>query len=628
MLPCSPCKRLCRPAVAVEVFRAIAALLFACMACAGPALAASFDPSIPEPLLLPADNAERATPVPVWHSRYADSPSDQTRPAAAPQHRRQQSRRPRTVSGVKQTAYQYRPVAYRSPQPVVVAQNGPSYAGVAVWGDDAPDAAPGQYVEGDCPSQSCGGECADAGGDCGDCVEGECCPSCDGCDAGDLIEFELPFAGRLWARGEYLLWWTRDASLPPLATTSPAGTARNIAGRLDQPTTTILLGDGNGLSSDARSGARVELGYWLMPCQGLGFEVTYLDLGSQTSQFEADSNNFAILTRPFYNLETGSEGQDAALIAFPSVASGSITVASTNKFQSLEGLLRRHVLQECGRTIDFVGGYRYAYLQGGLLIDETMTSLDRQSPAPFGTTLRTVDQFDTQNRFNGGEVGVIFQQCYRRWSLELLMKLALGSTQSQVAINGSTSITPPGAGTTAYTGGILALPTNIGTYEETKFSLMPELGVTLGCDVTRHLRATVGYTFLYWSNVARPGDQIDTEVNASQFPPGTLTGAARPQFVFHTTDFWRKASTSAWNTASKRHLPHVASGRKCATVSQKQCGAQLAALALLVPSSGTRRRELRAKPLRPSLPPSPRVGRTPVLEACRDRRRLPRPARV
>lgn len=67
---------------------------------------------------------------------------------------------------------------------------------------------------------------------------------------------------------------------------------------------------------------------------------------------------------------------------------------------------------------------------------------------------------------------------------------------------------------------------------------MPELGITLGYDFTCRLRATFGYTFLYWSKVARPGEQIDTELNPSQFPPGTLVGAPHPQFVFHTSDFW------------------------------------------------------------------------------------------
>jgi hypothetical protein len=525
------------------------------MACATPSLGDQFDPSIPAPRLLPADGGDPATPVPVWHSRYGVQSSNQsnnqstaqpTREAAPPQHRHPQPRRTRPASGVKLVAYQSNP--YRTPQPVRVAQNEPSYSGVAVWDDAPPAGSPQPVVEGDGSCQSCGGGMIPGGCGCGDeggcgcgscgCCEGEgCCPSCDCGDGGDFIEFELPFADRLWVRGEYLLWWTRDMSLPPLVTTS-LGTPSNTAGRLDQPTTTILLGNGQGLSSDGRSGARIELGYWLCPCQGLGFEVTYLDLGSQTSQFEADGGNYAVLARPFYNLQTGSEGPDAALVVFPNYAAGSITVSSTNKFQTLEGLLRRHLMQECGRTIDFVGGYRYAYLQDGLAIDENSTSLKDNHYATVGTNFHIVDQFDTQNRFNGGEIGVIFQQRYRRWSFDLSMKLAVGSTQSQVAINGATAITTPQSGTKSYSGGILALPTNIGSYDQTKFSLMPELGATFGFDLTRHLRATAGYTFIYWNNVARPGDQIDTDVNASQFPPHTASGAARPNFAYRTSDFW------------------------------------------------------------------------------------------
>ena len=51
-------------------------------------------------------------------------------------------------------------------------------------------------------------------------------------------------------------------------------------------------------------------------------------------------------------------------------------------------------------------------------------------------------------------------------------------------------------------------------------------------------RWTFGYTFLYWSGVARPGDQIQLDVNPSQFPPPTRTVTARPDFQLHTTDFW------------------------------------------------------------------------------------------
>ena len=112
------------------------------------------------------------------------------------------------------------------------------------------------------------------------------------------------------------------------------------------------------------------------------------------------------------------------------------------------------------------------------------------------------------------------------------MKLALGNTHSRIDINGSTTTA---AGT--FAGGLLALPSNMGVHTSDQFSMVPELGLTLGYDLTCHLRATVGYSFIYWSNVSRPGDQIDLNVSPSQFPPTTQT-ATMPAFVQHTTDFW------------------------------------------------------------------------------------------
>ena len=114
------------------------------------------------------------------------------------------------------------------------------------------------------------------------------------------------------------------------------------------------------------------------------------------------------------------------------------------------------------------------------------------------------------------------------------MKLALGSTHSRVAIDGTTTTTVPGTVPVTYAGGILAQPTNIGVYEQDFFSVMPELGVAVGYDLTCRLRVTCGYTILYWSKVARPGDQIDTELNPSQFPPGRLlVGAASAVRLAH-----------------------------------------------------------------------------------------------
>jgi hypothetical protein len=53
----------------------------------------------------------------------------------------------------------------------------------------------------------------------------------------------------------------------------------------------------------------------------------------------------------------------------------------------------------------------------------------------------------------------------------------------------------------------------------------------------------MGYSFLYWSNVWRAGDQIDRVVDVTQIPnfaPPDVqpTGFARPGVPFRTSDFW------------------------------------------------------------------------------------------
>ena len=117
--------------------------------------------------------------------------------------------------------------------------------------------------------------------------------------------------------------------------------------------------------------------------------------------------------------------------------------------------------------------------------------------------------------------------------METNLKLALGNTHSRVEINGSTT-----TAANTFSGGLLALPSNMGVHNADQFSAIPELGATFGYDLTCHLRATVGYTFIYWGNVSRPGDQIDLDVSPSQFPGPGQTTATKPAFTQHTSYFW------------------------------------------------------------------------------------------
>lgn len=334
---------------------------------------------------------------------------------------------------------------------------------------------------------------------------------------------------RLWVRTEYLLWWTQGFDTPPLVTTSPPGTPQPDAGVLGQSDTSILFGN-TGLNTDARSGGRLTVGYWLTPDRRIGVEANYLGIGKTTDRFQANSTGDPILGRPFLNIQTGQ--QDAHLVAFPGLTDqGSIAARATTAFQSSEVLFRGALADRGCVRLDALLGYRFSRLDDDLFIGESIL-------APGPTTIDLYDLFDTKNTFHGGQLGIVAHVHYFRWSLELLMKVGLGNTRSTVIIDGFTRTAVNGT-TDEDAGGLLAQQTNIGRYVQDNFAVIPELGITLGFDITDHLRATFGYTFIYWSCVARPGDQIDFDLNRSYFPnAGPPTGPARPQFAFVPTDFW------------------------------------------------------------------------------------------
>ena len=230
--------------------------------------------------------------------------------------------------------------------------------------------------------------------------------------------------------------------------------------------------------------------------------------------------------------------QDSVIIAYPGQQTGTLDIRDANELTSVEVLYRQAVLRQCNRELDFLIGYRYGRFNENIAIDQSSNYIATVGQIPVGTVIAASDQFDTRNEFNGAEIGFAARTHYCRWSLELLTKLAVGDTRSRVNISGNTVVTVPGQTPVTYNAGVLALPTNIGDFQRNNFSVIPEFGLALGYDLTCRLKATFGWSFLYWSNVMRPADQIDTNVNPTQLPPGTLRGVPSPAFRPITTDFW------------------------------------------------------------------------------------------
>ena len=179
-----------------------------------------------------------------------------------------------------------------------------------------------------------------------------------------------------------------------------------------------------------------------------------------------------------------------------------------------------------------ITGFRYFGLNDELGVRESLTVTDQSSNLVPGTTINVLDQFDARNNFYGYDIGATASVYRGRWWLETTGRVGIGANDRSVEIFGVSTTTVPGGGESTVPGGLLAQPTNIGRYEDTSFAVLPEANINVGYQLTCHVRAYVGYTFMYLSNAVRAGDAIDPVVNSSQIGGGTLVGDARPVFTF------------------------------------------------------------------------------------------------
>jgi hypothetical protein len=324
------------------------------------------------------------------------------------------------------------------------------------------------------------------------------------------------------------LWTIKNGQTPPLVVGN--GGAILFGGALDY---------------EGLSGARFSAGYWFDPCQCWGVDGSIFFLGERSIHFSdfATATGTALVGRPIVDQNGNIVVQLAGGNIPPQAANGGVAISSKTELWGADVDGVANLCRWCCGRLDAVGGFRYLHLREDVNITENpMFTAGPNANASFVLN----DRFAARNDFYGGQLGLKTEWSWGRWRLDATGKVALGSSHEVVDINGNTLITPPTGAPASFVGGLLAQPTNIGHFSTSRFAVVPEVGVNVGYQLTDHLRAYVGYNFLYWSRVARPGDQIDNRVNTTQLPhlingvptPGMLVGPALPAFTFRETDFW------------------------------------------------------------------------------------------
>jgi|GEM_PF-5876825 hypothetical protein len=336
---------------------------------------------------------------------------------------------------------------------------------------------------------------------------------------------------RWWGEFDTLLWWGRNRELPPLVATAP-GDDLPILGL---PGTEVLYGGPT--APDPQIGLRFDLGRYLGNCEdfGVGFRFTYL--GSLDAPFTTESDGTRPLGIPYFETTTGLESVIDLAGGDPDsgFTQGFVQANDDMDFISVEPYLRVRLCEVGNHRFDLIGGYTYQLLRNDFTLVSATANLDNGDLIPDGAELYA-DGFFVDNNFHGGHFGFQGRMQRRRLIFEHLFKMHLGNMRQEVQIIGGSLTLDPNAPPIEGDGGIFALPSNIGTYKRDEFTFIPELNLKLGYAINQRWTATIGYTFLYFDNVALAGNLIDRQIDGTQ--QGGLDEGDYPQFAFKDSSYW------------------------------------------------------------------------------------------
>lgn len=368
-----------------------------------------------------------------------------------------------------------------------------------------------------------------------------------------------------WANADFAYYFLRSGPLPPLVTTvnpniNPPlpGTVNNL-GILGRPSTAVVYGvDPVGLKDVL--GGKVSAGFWFNKEQNVGIEANYLQLEEVRNSFnqKSDLAGSPVLSRPYVDAlnppTAPTNGNTVLSVSVPDLFSGSVGSYYITKFYGLEGSLVLSPWDEYFDYADFLLGFRYLDLDESLSISQTSSLLPAGVGAFNGATVAAPgafalsDRFATRNQFYGGNLGIRFKIERSIFFLKMTGKVGVGETRQTGFVNGSTSFGTGAAGSLmTLPGGLLALTSNMGRFTNSEFSVVPEAEIRFGVRLSRCVNVSVGYNYLWWSNVARPGDSIDRQINPQLLPTslqyGMAGGPANPAFRFVQSDFWAHGLT-------------------------------------------------------------------------------------
>jgi hypothetical protein len=336
-----------------------------------------------------------------------------------------------------------------------------------------------------------------------------------------------------------LLWWLKPGavSVPLLTTTRrPVDLARADTS-LRNPNVAVLFGNQD-VSYPPFEGFRFTAGFYPAIVGEPGAELGGFYLPRRTTTFNFTSGGSAALILPFVNTTSRppvQAGTPVAGILDGLAVPGNVTISSSAQLWSAEVGPTMRLWQGDALGVDVLAGFRHVGLREDLKI------LAQSINGP--ETFQTFDRFVAKNYFFGAQGGARLSWAWGSFGADLTGKVAAGVEAENVEVTGST-LRPASAvskfkGPTQVAGGFFSFAQQ-GIVKNTRFAVIPELGLNLGWRLTEFLTLRAGYGALYWSSVVVPGEQVNPRFSRRTLPlfGGDPSKAPAPTGEGKETDFW------------------------------------------------------------------------------------------
>ena len=350
------------------------------------------------------------------------------------------------------------------------------------------------------------------------------------------VRQEEPRGPWLQIRTEYLLWGLPRMDLPAIVTTG--NFLDTVPAAIGQPGTRFLV---NGRIGDdnPHNGMRlyVSIGEDSDPNLSLYGSAFFLQRRYGRATFSGDgANGSEVLARPFFN-ET-ERVQDADPISVPNILAGSVLVQTNRQMYGGEAALRWHYWEGGNARIAFIAGPRFLFVEELLL--NFVRTRDLPGPGVPGNSYEFNEHYATDNGFYGGQFGVEWQFRLGPCSLSTAGKLAMGPIFQNLNTRASSRVTEGATGQTFTSPdrSLYLFPSAIGNFSRTHFAVVPEVNAKVGLDFTEWIGMSVGYSYVYISDVIRPSEFVNRSVTLQNVGDLSIIPPARTPPSFRTTSFW------------------------------------------------------------------------------------------